>query len=268
MEEYHLSWDEYIERRNYKFGKFHFLIHMEVDQQSVSIIIPTYNEERIIQKTLEHIFQYIQVEEIIVVDGNSADSTRDIIKNNFPMVNLIHNPKKGRALQMNLGASNANGDILFFLHADSFPPIDAMKQIQHIFGLSGVIAASFYIRFDQIGWMYQILSFLSRWNTTFATYGDQGLLIKKSVFEDIKGFRPIPIFEDLEIQTRLRRKGRFVKISRPIITSSRRFRKNGLLKQLMINLFMILAWRIGFSPMFLSRYYTYSRKFSKQKKKG
>ncbi len=231
---------------------------------TISIIIPTYNEEAYIGRTLLHLAKYIPDSEVIVVDGNSEDQTYAIVQNSFPEVLLFKSPKKGRALQMNLGASKAGGDILFFLHADSYPPVDAVQQIERVFNSLDVVAASFFIRFNQVGWPYKILSLLSRWNTTFATYGDQGLLIRSRIFKEIGGFRSIPIFEDLEIQGRLRKKGPFVKISRPIITSPRRFKKKGLLRQLCLNTLLIIAWRMGASPFRLSHFYTYHK--NKRKK--
>jgi rSAM/selenodomain-associated transferase 2 len=223
----------------------------------ISIIIPTYNEERYIGKTIEHLQKHFPEEELIVVDGNSEDKTREIIKNRYPEVQLIHLREKGRGKQMNAGVSYSKGHLLFFLHADTFPPPNGRESILQVFKDKKVVAASFYLKFDQNTWPYRILSFFSRWNTSFTTYGDQGLIVRRAVFEQINGFHSFPIFEDIEIQGRLRKIGRFVKINSPVTTSARRFQKKGLLRQLLLNAGLVLSWKMGIPPEKLGKYYTY-----------
>lgn len=232
---------------------------MEKSLVKISIVIPTYNEEKIIGSTLTHLAKYLPGAEIIVVDGGSQDRTKQIVSDQFPAIKLIEMDGKGRGLQMNKGASSAKGELLFFLHADTFPPTDAHRRISDLFDKKEVVAASFFLKFDLRSWPYLIMSQLSKWNTTLATYGDQGLIVRKAVFEEIGGFHPFPIFEDVEIQRRLRKKGRFVKINRAVTTSARRFEKKGIFRQLLLNTGLILAWKVGLSVNKLSRFYTYNK---------
>ncbi len=223
----------------------------------VSIIIPTYNEEATIRCTLRHLNRHFTTSEIIVVDGQSSDQTRKFVRANFPEVTLISSSERGRAIQMNKGAQEATGDLLFFLHADTLPPAGSLLQMQQLFQDERVTGASFRLEFDEKSWPYRLLAYFSRWNTLFTTYGDQGLLVRKSTFDALGGFPEIPIFEDLELQRKLRRAGRFVKIPRPVTTAARRFKERGLLRQLLLNAVLVLAWRMGRSPEKLARFYSY-----------
>lgn len=227
------------------------------NKEGISVIIPVYNEAKIIGQTLSHLQKSDGYKEVIVVDGKSTDATRSIILKYHPEVKLIEASKRGRAHQMNKGARIARGKILFFLHADSLPPFHAPSLIRDQLNQAGTIAASFRLRFDDPSWIFHFMAFFSRWNTLLMTYGDQGLVLRKRIFEEIGGYRPIPIFEDLEIQLRLRKRGRFVKIKRPITTSARRFKKRGLFRQLLINTVLVLAWRAGVHPKVLTKYYPY-----------
>jgi rSAM/selenodomain-associated transferase 2 len=230
---------------------------MKKNQAKISIIIPTYNEERYIGKTIEYLQKHFPEEELIVVDGNSEDQTREIIKNKYPEVQLLHLLDKGRGTQMNAGVPYSKGHLLFFLHADTLPPANGRESILKVFQDKKVVAASFYLKFDQTTWPYRFLSFLSRWNVSFATYGDQGLIVRREVFGKINGYHSFPIFEDIEIQGRLRKMGRFVKINGPVTTSARRFQKKGLLRQLLLNAGLVLSWKMGIPPEKLGKYYTY-----------
>jgi len=133
--------------------------------------------------------------------------------------------------------------------------MDNKEGISVIIPVYNTIAASFWLRFDDPSRIFRFVAFFSRWNTLLMTYGDQGLVLRKRIFEEIGGYRPVSIFEDLDIQQRLRKRGRFVKIKRPITTSARRFKKTGLFKQLLINSALILAWRMGVNPKVLIKYY-------------
>lgn len=192
------------------------------------------------------------VSEIIVVDGGSTDATLEIAKQHNV---LLLNSPRGRAVQMNAGAKSAQNEILLFIHADS--RIDPANINAIPDALSDAVAGSFYLVFDRKHWLLNFYSGMSRLNYSYFTYGDQGLFLSKQVFENINGFKQIAIMEDLDIISRLKQKGRFTKLKYPLVSSSRRFIKHGMLSQQLRNILLVGLFSIGFKPAFLSRFYSY-----------
>ncbi len=219
----------------------------------VSIIVPALNESATIDKTLANLQNQQGDHEVIVVDGGSIDDTLQIAAS-FPGVRCISSPK-GRATQMNMGSEYANGDILLFLHADCLLPNDAIVSIEKILKDPSVGSGSFYIRFDSRHWLLNIYSSVSRINHPVFTYGDQGIFVVKELFRAIGGFEPMAMMEDVEIQDRLRKHKSFIKISKPIETSHRRFTSHGIFKQQIKNMVLIGLYRLGVSADVLKRYY-------------
>lgn len=220
----------------------------------VSIIIPTLNEEESIPLLLENLASQEGDFEIIVADGGSADNTLTICKS-YPDIKIISS-EKGRALQMNKGAEIARGDTLLFLHADTLLPRKGIKTIENVMNDDKFAAGSFFVRFDHED---RVLSFLARFtriNNRYLTWGDHGIFIRRSIFNEIGGYKNIPLMEDLEIQKRVRRRGKFIKLPLPVTTSSRRFIKNGILRQKLLNIALIMAYEIGVSPARIKRFYS------------
>lgn len=219
----------------------------------ISIIIPALNEARHLPKTLRRLTALPGNYEVLIVDGGSSDETERIV-GGFPSVRWL-TAERGRALQLNAGAEAARGSILFFLHADTLPPVNALSHIREVLDREGVVAGSFYTRFDNNWWGYRVISAFSRLNLSFLTFGDQGLFMRKSTFRAMNGFPPVPLMEDLELQRRLRRQGRFIKIQEPVLTSARRFERNGFFRQVAIDFFMLLGFYLGISPKQLKKWY-------------
>jgi rSAM/selenodomain-associated transferase 2 len=220
----------------------------------ISIIIPTLNEKRMIGRCLRQFDKQPGAHEIIVVDGGSRDNTAGIV-NTFPKSKLIRVEESGRGRQMNQGARIAKGDILLFLHADTLLPPGGLRMIEAMMGRQNVVAGSFFLRFDHPDRMLHIFSRLSRINHILFTYGDQGLFLSKATFEKLGGFAEIPLMEDVEIQQRLRKIGRFVKLSHCVVTSPRRFVFHGILRQQLLNTGLVMLYHAGISPFRLNRYY-------------
>jgi len=148
----------------------------------ISVIIPVLNEAENIATLLQHLLKVSSPEniaEIIIVDGGSTDGSQDIISNfisSKPKIKLITS-EKGRAKQMNVGAKASKGDILYFLHADSFPPklfcqhiIDAIKNKQ--------LAGCFKMKFDHNHWWLRLASWLTQFKWRACRGGDQIVVLQ------------------------------------------------------------------------------------------
>ena len=221
---------------------------------SVSVIIPVYNEERNIRRLLDSLVS-IGGLEVIVVDGESTDTTLSIVRQ-FQEVRYT-TVSRGRAAQLNAGAGLARNEILCFVHADATLPQGFCTQICTALAKPGVIAGAFALQFDYPGFCLRFYAKMSRINHQLFTFGDQGLFVRRSFFNRIGGFASLPIMEDYEIQKRLRPLGKFVKLPGPIITSARRFRKYGVVWQQIRNLFLLLCYELGISPAWIAKFYRY-----------
>ena len=220
---------------------------------SLSIVIPTLNEEAALGATLESGCRSAPGSEIVVADGGSRDATLDVARS-FPGVRTVVAPR-GRGPQMNAGAAAATGDVLLFLHADTHLPPDAGVLVASALEDPRVVGGSFFLGFDSAHPILRLSSIASRLNVRWATYGDQAFFLRRSVFEQVGGFAPVPLFEDVELQGRIRRLGRCVKIQRPVTSSARRFLRVGVVRQQVRNALLLVAYHLGVSPIRLAGWY-------------
>ena len=186
----------------------------------ISMILPVYNESSTIDAMLQQLEALPGDWEILFADGGSRDDTVQKIGNRF---RLLQSPK-GRANQMNHGAANASSEVLWFVHCDSRLPADAHAQI------SGAIQEGrqwgcFHIGFDYSGpFMGCNTYFSNRRAGKGIAFGDQGIWIRKDVFDSIGGFPDLPIMEDYEFSLRMQRAGiPICQLPGRIITSGRRY---------------------------------------------
>ena len=221
----------------------------------ISIIIPVLNESQTIGSCLFCLRKQIEHHEIVVVDGGSDDGTLDIVRA-FSEVKWLCSPA-GRGNQMNRGAEAAEGDLLLFLHADTCLPPGGLSRIETLMAQEGIVAGSFSLSFEEPDSLLKLYALFSRINHLLFTYGDQGLFMSRRIYELIGGFQEIPIMEDVEIQKRLRKMGRFVKVRQPVVTSARRFLTYGIIKQQVLNMGLVFLYHAGFSPFWLKRFYVY-----------
>lgn len=202
----------------------------------VSIIIPVLNEESEVRNCLEDITVNHDPDEIIVVDGGSIDKTVQIASN---FGKVIHS-KSGRAIQMNEGAKSAKGDVLLFLHSDTRLPERGIKRIRDLLETGTKNSGRFYLNFNSFHPLLSFYAFFTRFH--FFSYGDQGFFLSKKLFEKIGGFREDVPFEDIDFYQRLLKCEKPIIMDAPVITSSRRFKKVGIIKQGLIDISFILMY--------------------------
>jgi len=225
----------------------------------ISIIIPALNESENIESTLEHLQSLCQQgHEVIVVDGGSRDESVELAKSK---VDKVIQTTPGRAHQMNVGASHATGDILWFIHADTQVSENAAQQILSMLDNEN----NHWGRFDiQLSGKHLLLRVVERLMnlrsciTGIAT-GDQGIFVRRACFEAIGRFKPIPLMEDIEISRRLKKWSRPCCIHVPIITSSRRWEENGVLRTILLMWRLRLAYAFGVSPEKLAHDYKFTQ---------
>ena len=220
----------------------------------ISIIIPVLNEEKIIKKSLSNILNDSHVE-ILVVDGGSEDKTPLIAQELGAKV--IFSSLANRAYQMNYGASIATGDIFLFLHADTILPNNYQGIIKDILSNSSYLAGAFQLAIDGNQLSLRFVERLVNWRSRFCSlpYGDQGIFIKASVFQEMGGFANLPIMEDFEFIQRLKKRGKIAIASAKVITASRRWQKLGIWRTTWINQLVILGYYLGISPEKLAQFY-------------
>lgn len=223
---------------------------------TVSIVMPVLNESRRIEAQLDALAHLSGLHELIVVDGGSTDGT-DVLVEAHPAATLVRAPRRGRSHQMNAGAAEATGEVLWFVHADCIVPPDALHHIATALASPTVVAGAFrtWALRDaptRLGWAIHLVDLRSR--LTRLPYGDQAVFVRRSVFERMQGFAPIALMEDCDFAVRVQKEGRYVLCSARVRCSGRRFIASPIYFTLVMNTFPAL-WRAGVSPKTLERWY-------------
>lgn len=225
----------------------------------VSVIIPALNESRQIEPTLSALQGMREAgHEAILVDGGSEDGTREIAA---PLVDRVLLRPRGRARQMNAGAREARGDVLVFLHADTFLPPDSVSALLDEFPSSGRSWGRFDVRLSGRGSLLRLTAHLMnvRSRLTGIATGDQAIFVRRETFERIGGYPDIPLMEDIAISRALKRVSRPICIRRPIVTSSRRWEGRGVCRTILLMWWLRLAYYLGADPRRLARSYDLDR---------
>ncbi|GAB1855850.1 TIGR04283 family arsenosugar biosynthesis glycosyltransferase [Flavobacteriaceae bacterium MHTCC 0001] len=235
----------------------------------ISIIIPVLNEAANIKNVLHHLFEYAFNSadlEIIISDGGSSDGTLDEVsafrphrflkpmESHCSKIKFIHS-EKGRAKQMNAGATHASGDILYFLHADSYPPKHYDKFIIETVQ-KGKEAGCFRMKFDSKHWWLKLAGWLTALPFRACRGGDQSQFITRDLFEAIGGYdESFTIYEDNDLIKKLYTYNEFVVIPKWLTTSARCYEKHGVWKTQFHFWRIHLKSRLGASPKELKSYY-------------
>jgi rSAM/selenodomain-associated transferase 2 len=224
---------------------------------SFSIIIPVLHESSIINQTIEHIrrvgsgFEF----EIIVVDGDKEGGTINSIKHN-DVVKIVS--PSGRGIQINKGASAAKGDVLLFLHTDTELPEEAFDGISSVISNREYTGGAFDLGIESGRWIFRLIEKLVfvRTRATRIPYGDQAIFIRRECFETLKGFKDIPIMEDVEFMQRLKKSGYKISIiPQKVKTSSRRWEREGILYCTVRNWALLSLFYLGVKPEKLVKFY-------------
>lgn len=194
---------------------------------TISILIPTYNESKTIQKTIDRIIvgKNQEVIEILILDSiNSADNLKDILTS--CEVKYIKTPCNSRASQMNFGANLAKGEVLFFVHADTMLPDNYVAEISKVLQFADL--GCFRAIIDSKNVLLKINSFFTRFNFLWCRGGDQTLFLKKDHFLELGGFdEQFVIMEDYDFIRKAQTKFKFGISIKSVKVSARKYEKNG-----------------------------------------
>ncbi|TKB67130.1 MAG: glycosyltransferase [Nitrospira sp.] len=227
----------------------------------ISVVMPAYNEEKALPNTLCALFTQQGDYEVIVVDGGSTDRTLPIVES-FGFIDsasdvsrssdtsrntlhvsrfTIHAPK-GRASQMNVGAKQATGEWLLFLHADTILPLGAIQRLNEMEADQTIQAGGFMHQFSGDDWRLTLISFLDNFRCVRSRiiYGDQALFVRRALFERLGGFPNQPILEDVAFCERLIAVTNPILLSPSVVTDARKFLKMGVWRSFLRVLLIIL----------------------------
>jgi rSAM/selenodomain-associated transferase 2 len=225
-----------------------------VQNKDLTVIIPALNEERTLKACLDSV-KKLDPLEIIVVDGGSADRTKEIAEDSGA---LVIKSGQGRGVQMNAGAAIARGEILLFLHADVRMP--EVKNSLASSLLNGCAGGFFRLKFDDDSISTRLVEAFAniRARLLFLPYGDQAIFIKRDIFERLGGFREYPFLEDIDFAIRIKKYGKLKYIPLKVVASARRLKKGFPFSPILVsfrNVFIALLFLFGLSPFSLIKLY-------------
>lgn len=212
---------------------------------TISVIIPTLNEETTIGPTVRRVQEQEGPFEVIVVDGGSEDETRPLARSQNA---TVLRAARGRAAQMNRGAEEAHGHTFLFLHADTLLPPNGLAAIRKALDDPHTSSGTFRLQFDDPTPLLRFYAECTRWPWIRLCFGDRGQFVERSAFEAVGGFPEWPLFEDLELAARLSEHGDFRFLNVPVTTSARRFHRHGPLRQQLRNLYLWSHYMWGTDP--------------------
>ena len=222
----------------------------------ISIIIPTINEANNLPLLLSDLSIIHKEGEINIVDSGSEDKTIDIA--NIYGAKILKSKEKNRGLQLDLGAKHSKGEWLIFLHADTRLTHDWFTKIKSVLKGDKNFIYYFQFRINDKKIIYRVLEILVNFRSQYLKqpYGDQGLIIHRTIYLKNNGFKKIPLMEDVDFLRRLKNKKNLKQLNLPIFTSSRKWEKTTIFLQALKNWNFRRRWLKGESANLLySEYY-------------
>lgn len=231
-------------------------MRIESNLTKISIVIPTINEANNLPLLLSDLSIIQKVGEIIIVDCGSKDKTIDIA--NIYGAKVYKSKERNRGLQLDLGAKSSKGEWLIFLHADTRLTNDWFIKIKSVFKEDKNFIYNFKFKINNKKKIYRVLEVLVNFRSRYLKqpYGDQGLIIHKSIYLKNNGFRKIPLMEDVDFFRRLKNKEDLKQLNLPIFTSSRKWEGTNIFLQALKNWNFRRRWLKGESTKSIySEYY-------------
>lgn len=223
----------------------------------ISVIIPTLNEAATIGETLRRVRSSGSCE-VIVVDGGSDDGTPELAR---PQADLVLSAGRGRARQMNVGARAASGQVLLFLHADTVLPPDFPALLENALRNPRVVGGRFDVRLDAEGRLFRLVERLMNLRSRLSRIatGDQAIFVRSRTFLELGGYREAELMEDLELSYRLKRRGELACLRERVVTSARRWQRDGIARTIVLMWLLRFLYFIGVSPSYLKTFYADTR---------
>jgi len=220
---------------------------------AISIVIPTLNEAAELPETLHRAMAIEGLHEIIVVDAGSTDATQAFARENNCTI-LESDPSRGK--QLRLGAEHATGEIILFLHADTWLPENAGAVIADIIAKPGIIGGAFYKCFRDGGALPgSRLRCWLLWKFTNRLFGDQAIFVKRTALEQADGVPDVPLMEEFELCKALAPRGRLSLAPSTVLTSARKFREEGSFKTYWRMMRCLTRYFLGAPPQRLASIY-------------
>ncbi|MEK6248706.1 MAG: TIGR04283 family arsenosugar biosynthesis glycosyltransferase [Planctomycetales bacterium] len=224
---------------------------------NVSVIIPVLNEAALLESAIRRAWS-AGADEVLVCDGGSDDETVQIADQQA--CRLLH-CQRGRGVQQNQGARVSDGEVLLFLHVDTWLEPGAIEQIRFVLACNSRHGGGFRQSIDAEGLRYRWLESgnAARIQHLGLAYGDQGIFVRRSTFEQLGGFAEIALMEDLRFMRSLRRLSRPTLLPGPLHVSARRWQTQGVVRQTLRNWSLLAAEKLRVSPDRLARHYPQSQ---------
>ncbi len=226
---------------------------------TVAVVVPALNEAARLPRLLAALARTApeddRAQRVIVADGGSADDTVALAR--AAGADVVH-AAPGRGTQLAAGARAASEDVLVFLHADTVPAPGSLAAVRRALADPRVAAAGMRQRIEAAGLFYRLVERAAdaRVRRLGVVYGDSGLATRRATYEAAGGFAELPLFEDVDLSRRLRRRGRIVLADgAELWVSPRRWQREGALRRTLRNWHLTLRYAAGADPARLARAY-------------
>ncbi len=221
----------------------------------LSVLIPAWHDHAHLSRAIPELVRLNRLHEVIVADASPDPGAAEAVRAAGGI--YLPAPQPNRGAQMNLAAERASGDVLVFHHADSILTAEHLAALAAALRDPGIIGGAFYRKFDRrhprLLWLETVARYLTRHGGSF--FGDQSVFVRREIFQQLGGFAPIPLMEDMEFSRRLRRAGRVAVLDPPIESSTRRHLRQGPWRTSIQNGLFIALYKCGLSPNHLHRWY-------------